>query len=307
MTERDETLSILMSVAIDPKRSLPMFDAKKLLDMLVQSGAGGAGGQQGMGSVLGQVGSVVGSVLGQATSGVRQAAGEIDARTGASTRASEMVTGATGRTPTDFLTQAKELAGRNQLATGAALGGLAAILLGTGAGRAITGSAARMGGLALIGGLAYKAFQNYQAGRPVLDLQGAAASLGGSTPALPAPANEQDHALRLVRAMIAAASSDGIVDDTERAAIAGNLRAAGLDGEAAAYIENEFANPADIASLASGIASPEEGSQVYAAARLAIDPDTREEQDFLAALASALALDPGLVAHIDAAASSAKR
>ena len=48
------------------------------------------------------------------------------------------------------------------------------------------------------------------------------------------------------------------------------------------------------------------GAQVYAAARLAIDPDTAEEQDFLAALAGALALEPSLVAHIDAAAASAK-
>jgi uncharacterized membrane protein YebE (DUF533 family) len=282
-----------------------MFDAKKLLDLLVQSGSNTAPGQQGMDGLLGQVGSVVGSVLGQATSGVKQAASEIDTATGASGRAGDMLANATGRSPSDFLAQAKELAGKNQLATGAALGGLAAILLGTGAGRAVTGTAARMGGLALIGGLAYKALQNYQAGKPLLDLKSAASELTGQN-TLPAPANEQAHAMRLVRAMIAAASADGIIDDHERAAIAGNLKASGLDAEAAAFLENEFANPADIATLIEGLAGPEEASQVYAAARLAIDPDTREEQDFLAALASSLALDAGLIAHIDAAASSAK-
>ena len=281
-----------------------MFDAKKLLDLLLQSGGSATGGQN-LNSMLGQVGSVVGSVLGQATSGVKQAATEIDARTGASTKASDMLTQATGTTPGGFLAQAKELAGKNQLATGAAIGGLAAILLGTGAGRKITGSAARMGGLALIGGLAYKALQNYQAGKPLLDLQGAANELTGQQ-ALPAPANEQGHALRLVRAMIAAASADGIVDAQERAAIAGNLKAAGLDQEAASFIENEFANPADISTLAEGIGSPDEAAQVYAAARLAIDPDLQEEQDFLAALAETLKLEAGLVAHIDAAAASAK-
>lgn len=281
-----------------------MFDAKKLLDMLVQSG--GSAGSQNLNSVLGQVGSMVGSVLNQASSGVKQAATEIDSRTGASTKAGDMVTQATGRSPTDFLTQAKELAAKNQLATGAAIGGLAAILLGTGAGRSITASAARMGGLALIGGLAYKALQNYQAGKPLLDLQGAANGLPGQTPALPAPTTEQDRALRLVRAMIAAASADGIVDATERAAIAGNLKAAGLDAEAAQFLEQEFANPADISTLAEGLTTPEEGAEVYAAARLAIDPDLQEEQDFLAALAQALNLEPGLVAHIDAAAASAK-
>ncbi len=283
-----------------------MFDAKKLLDLLVQSGSGTTPGGQNLGSVLGQVGSVVGSVLNQATAGVKQGASELDARTDASGKFGEMVAGATGKSPTDFLAQAKDLAGKNQLATGAALGGLAAILLGTGAGRAITGTAARLGGMALIGGLAYKALQNYQAGKPLLDLQGAAGTLTG-TNALPAPANEQQHALRLVRAMIAAASADGIVDDKERAAIAGNLKASGLDDEASHFIAQEFANPADISTLVSGIASPDEAAQVYAAARLAIDPDTREEQDFLAALAGALQLEPGLIAHIDAAANSAKQ
>lgn len=283
-----------------------MFDAKKLLDLLVQSGSGATPGGQNLGSVLGQVGSVVGSVLNQATAGVKQGASEIDARTGASGKFSEMVAGTTGKSPTDFLTQAKELAGKNQLATGAALGSLAAILLGTGAGRSITGTAARLGGMALIGGLAYKALQNYQAGKPLLDLQSAAGQITGQN-TLPAPANEQQHALRLVRAMIAAASADGIVDDKERAAIAGNLRASGLDDEASQFIAQEFANPADISTLVGGIASPEEAAQVYAAARLAIDPDTREEQDFLAALAAALHLEPGLIAHIDAAANSAKQ
>lgn len=283
-----------------------MFDAKKLLDMLVQSGGQSGAGGQGLNAVLGQVGSVVGSMLNQAGGGVKQAATEIDNRTGASTRATDLVTQATGRSPADFLTQAKELASRNQLATGAAIGGLAAVLLGTKAGRSITSSAAQMGGLALIGGLAYKALQNYQAGKPLLDLQGAANNLPGQVPALPAPTPEQDRALRLVRAMIAAASADGIIDATERAAIAGNLKAAGLDAEAAQFLEQEFANPADISTLASGLTTAEEAAEVYAAARLAIDPDLQEEQDFLAALASSLNLEPGLVAHIDAAAASAK-
>ncbi len=106
--------------------------------------------------------------------------------------------------------------------------------------------------------------------------------------------------------MIAAASADGIVDATERAAIAGNLKAAGLDAEAAQFLEQEFANPADISTLSAGLTTAEEAAEVYAAARLAIDPDLQEEQDFLSALASSLNLEPGLVAHIDAAAASAK-
>lgn len=56
--------------------------------------------------------------------------------------------------------QAVQMAKDNPLAAGA----LAAVLLGTGTGRQITGTAIRFGGLAAIGGLAYKAYQNYKNG-----------------------------------------------------------------------------------------------------------------------------------------------
>jgi uncharacterized membrane protein YebE (DUF533 family) len=245
-------------------------------------------------------------VLNQAQSGVQQGASQINNATGIGDKASGMLQQATGQSPADLLTKAKNLAAANPLATGAALGGLAAVLLGTSAGRSITGSVAKLGGMALVGGLAYKALQNYQAGKPLMDSGNAANELAQQPPALPAPADGQAHAMRLVRAMIAAASADGVIDATERQAIMGNLKAAGLGADAAQFLNNEFANPADIGTLAEGVSGSDEAAQVYAAARLAIDPDTQEEQDFLAALAEKLAIDAGLVAHIDAAASSAK-
>lgn len=284
-----------------------MFDARKLLDALVSAGSqSGAPGQGGLGGMLGQVANIAGQVLNQATGGVQQGATQVDQATGASQKATDMLRQATGQSPADLLAKAKNLAAQNPLATTAAIGGLAAVLLGTGAGRKITGSVARMGGMALVGGLAYKALQNYQAGKPLLDLQGAAQELQAEQKALPAPQASQEQALRLVRAMIAAASSDGVVDEAERATIIGNLKAAGLEAEAAQFIEGEFANPADIGTLAAGISGQEEAAQVYAAARLAIDPDTDDEQAFLSALAAELSLDTSLVAHIDAAAASAK-
>jgi uncharacterized membrane protein YebE (DUF533 family) len=284
-----------------------MFDARKLLDALVSAGSqGGGAGQAGLGGMLGQVANMAGQVLNQAAGGVKQGATEVDQTTGISQKASDFLQQKTGQTPADLLAKAKDMAAKNPLAAGAAIGGLAAVLLGTGAGRAITGSVARMGGMALVGGLAYKALQNYQAGKPLLDLQGAAQDLQAEQKALPAPNASQEQALRLVRAMIAAASADGVVDAAERAAITGNLKAAGLDAEAAQFIDAEFASPADIGTLAAGVSGQEEAAQVYAAARLAIDPDTDDERNFLEALAAELALDASLVAHIDAAAASAK-
>ena len=281
-----------------------MFDARKLLDALVSAGSQG-GGQKQLGGMLGQVTSMAGQVLNQATGGVRQGATEINQQTGATQKASDFLRRTTGQNPADLVARAKDLAAKNPVATGVAIGGLAAVLLGTGAGRKIAGSAARMGGMALVGGLAYKALQNYQAGKPLLDLQNVAQDLQQPR-ALPPPSTDNDQALRLVRAMVAAASSDGIVDETERQAIVGNLKAAGIEAEAAQFLESEFANPADPVTLAQGITNPEEAAQVYAAARLAIDPDTADEQAFLQALAGELRLDPSLVAHIDAAASNVK-
>ena len=66
----------------------------------------------------------------------------------------------TESTVRDKASEVTQLAKDNPLATGA----LAAVLLGTGAGRAVTGSAIKLGGLAAIAGLAYKAYQNYQTG-----------------------------------------------------------------------------------------------------------------------------------------------
>ncbi|MFM8749035.1 tellurite resistance TerB family protein [Rhabdaerophilum sp.] len=281
-----------------------MFDARKLLDALVSAGSQG-GGQKQLGGMLGQVTSMAGQVLNQATGGVRQGATEINQQTGATQKASDFLRRTTGQNPADLVARAKDLAAKYPVATGVAIGGLAAVLLGTGAGRKIAGSAARMGGMALVGGLAYKALQNYQAGKPLLDLQNVAQDLQQPR-ALPPPSTDNEQALRLVRAMVAAASSDGIVDETERHAIVGNLKAAGIEAEAAQFLESEFANPADPVTLAQGITNPEEAAQVYAAARLAIDPDTADEQAFLKALAGELQLDPSLVAHIDAAASNVK-
>src|SRR5262249_10080362 len=110
---------------------------------------------------------ILGQVLGQATSGIREGAGRIDEATGASRYARDAMSQATGRTPEELLAQLKEFLANNRLGAGAALGGLGALVLGTGAGRSLAGSAVKFGSLALIGGLAYQAYQNYQQGRPL--------------------------------------------------------------------------------------------------------------------------------------------
>jgi uncharacterized membrane protein YebE (DUF533 family) len=304
-----------------------MFDSKKLLDALMGA-PGGAGGSfsDTLGKVAGEVkqgiqqghtgkpgsgggfASVIGQVLGQAASGVQDAARGVETRTGVGQKANDALKQATGgQGAGDLLARARELAGQNQLATGAAIGGLAAILLGTGGGRDIAAGAAKLGGLAMIGGLAYKAFQNYQQGKPLIGLGGVEAAPDES-PFGQTSDETQDQAtsLLLIRAMIAAASADGIVDNAERSRIVGGLQQAGLDVDAAKFLDQEFTHPATVQSLIAGATTPAVATQVYTAARLAVDPDHPAEQRFLAQLSSGLKLDPQLVTNIDAAARSAQ-
>jgi uncharacterized membrane protein YebE (DUF533 family) len=54
------------------------------------------------------------------------------------------------------------------------------------------------------------------------------------------------------------------------------------------------------------VQTPEKAAQVYAAARLAIDPDTLQEREFLRQLAESLDLDPALARQIDEAAAQVR-
>ncbi|MGO4286159.1 DUF533 domain-containing protein [Bosea sp. TAB14] len=293
-----------------------MFNAKSLLDALVNAGsqaAGQTGQQGGLSGVLGGLaeqvqrsgglGGLAGQILTQATQGLGDAARQTGVQQGASD-ALGRATG--GRTPDELLAQAKGVLTSNPALATAVLGGLGALVFGTGAGRSVAASAAKLGGMALIGGLAYRAYQNYQAGKPLLD--------GNHQQILPAPAGSgfepqaatEATALTLIRAMIAAAAADGNIDAQERGAILGGLKDAGLDAEAHDWLTKEMAKPASIDQLADAAASPEMAAQIYTAARIAINPDTPAEKDFLAGLAGSLGLDAELVANIDAAASAAK-
>jgi uncharacterized membrane protein YebE (DUF533 family) len=248
---------------------------------------------------------VLGQILGQATAGVKEGAQRADDATGASGQLRDILTRTTGKSPEELMNSAKELVEKNKMGAGAAAGGLGAIVLGTETGRALAGSAIKIGALALIGGLAYKAVQNYQAGKPVL---------GGAPQALvEAPTGSgfepravtNDSALLYIRAMIAAAAADGRLDETEMNKIIGGLKQMGLDREAEQFLANELNNPATTEALASGVHGDAEAVQVFTAARIAIDLDTAEEHDFLVRLANDLGLERDLAAHVDATARQA--
>lgn len=276
-----------------------MFDAKKLLNELF--GAGGAN------SPLDKIGGVLGGLLNDSVSGAKEGAAAIEQKTGIGAKADAALKSATGKSGGDLFEQAKSFAGQNKAVTGAALGGLGLLLLGTRGGRGFVGGAATLGGLAMVGGLAYKAWQKHQAGEaPAAQAQIEAAPDASPFGETGNPEQDNETSMLVLRAMIAAAASDGVIDNAERSRIIGALESAGLDVHTAKFLDAEFAKPATIAELAAAANTPALAAQAYTAARIAIEPDGMKEKAFLMNLAVALGLDAGLVAQIDAGASGAK-
>ncbi|QFR33258.1 tellurite resistance TerB family protein [Ancylobacter sp. TS-1] len=272
------------------------FDAKRLLDQFLTPQAGGqgqAGGnvpaqQNPLGGLLGGLTGALGGGSAGGSAGGAPAAGG------------------------DMVGRAKDYLSNNggSLASGAAAGALVSLVLGSKGGRKMAGNAVALGGLALVGTLAYKAYQNYQqGGQPQ---QAATPPEPAQLPPAHSPfhPDQADHThfeVTLLRTMIAASLADGHIDDVERAAISAKLGEEGarLD-EAERFLTAELARPASPESLAAAISRPEEAAEVYITALLAIDADNNAERAFLARLASALKLDPELVPHLQAAARAAR-
>lgn len=182
--------------------------------------------------------------------------------------------------------------------TGAA--GLAAgMLLSGGKPTKMLGNAARLGAMAAVGGLAYKAWQSYQ------EKQSSNSSVPDEDPFIPAPGNEaaqEELGKTLVRAMIAAAKADGRIDAEEKEAIFERLKAMPLSAEEKAWVFDELSAPLDINAVVARADTPEHAAEIYAASLVAITADTPAEQAYLQALAAKLRLEPALITEIHKAA-----
>ncbi|MBR0648151.1 tellurite resistance TerB family protein [Roseomonas terrae] len=188
------------------------------------------------------------------------------------------------------------------LAGAAAAGGLLSLLVGKKKGRG--GSFLSHGGAALLGALADRAVQNWQAGRQpagaVPPTQNDVASvdprfLPGAAPA----AGGEPFELSLIRAMIGAARADGHIDAEEHRRIFAQVEQAGLDAEAKAFVFDTLNAPVGVSEVAAAATTQEQASELYLVSRLAVDPDDPSERAYLEALAHRLKLPGDLVAHLD--------
>ncbi len=195
------------------------------------------------------------------------------------------------------------LTGPGGLATGAAAGGLAAMLMGGAKPKKLAKNALKVGGVALVGGLAYKAWRDWQGNKapvqPGADTGPMVAPVG--SPFLPDTDEEHQTLTRsLLRAMVAAAKADGHITLEERGKIISQLDSLNIDASDHAFIRQELERPADVEAIVRDATSPELAAELYAASLLAIDPEGDAERGYLALLAARLKLEPELVKHLHA-------
>ena len=204
---------------------------------------------------------------------------------------------------------AKQSGDLGKYATGAAAGGVLAMLLGSKRGRSLGGSALKLGSVAAIGTLAWKVYQDHQAKQQVQPPASAAGAPQAmpSVPgfaALPAPQLEL-HSQAMLKAMIAAAKADGHMDDRERGLVEAELTRTEADPATRQWVEAELRRPVEPADVASASTSPEMAAEIYLASALVADETTTMERAYLDELARQLKLAPELKLALEAKARAA--
>ena len=193
-------------------------------------------------------------------------------------------------------------------ATGAAVGGVLGLLLGSRGGRRLGGKVLKTGSVVALGALAWKAYGDWQrqnaAGAAPAAAPAAAPPAAAGFAALPAPQVEV-HSRAMLKALIAAAKSDGHLDDAERGQVEAALQRLQADAETRTWVDAEVRRPVDPGDVAAAATSPELAAEIYLTSLLVVDDTTVMERAYLDELARQLKLAPGLKAELEARAAAA--
>lgn len=192
------------------------------------------------------------------------------------------------------------------LASGAAAGGVMALLMSNKSARKVAGKAAGYGSAALLGGLAFKAFNQWKGNNASPQNAGTAQANGTAqgngvtagvpnTPTEPSLLAINDNAqpnpefqLTLIKSMIAASKADGHIDDAEQKVIFEAINTMNLSNADKAMLYGLMRQPIYIQELTLGADTLEQKSEVYLASCIAIENDTQAEEQYLQELAQAL-------------------
>lgn len=169
------------------------------------------------------------------------------------------------------------------LGAGAVGGGLVSLLMGSKKskkiGKKLGKNALKVGGVAVLGALAYKVYNDYQSKQVST----------GTTENF--DAQDDYHSELILKAMIAAAKADGHVDQQEMAHIESTLEQSGADNTLQQLVHVELNKPLDPAEVAKLARSPQQASEVYLASLIVIDEQNFMEKAYLQELAKQLRLD----------------
>lgn len=213
--------------------------------------------------------------------------------------------------------------------TGALAAGAIALLFGSKGTRKFASKAARLGGTAAIGGLAYKAYSDWQAQQATQSGgQGgtpAAASVQTGSAADTASAQSFSGTLDLaqfeqsgtpisslpdvaararsesiIQAMISAARADGHIDNDEMALITRQIGSFELERDVTSFLLNELNKPVSVEAIAALADTPETAAELYIASALVVDIESPAERAYLDELAAAMHIDAGMIPHLEA-------
>jgi uncharacterized membrane protein YebE (DUF533 family) len=177
------------------------------------------------------------------------------------------------------------------LAGGAVAGGIMSLIMANKSARKVAGTAAAYGSAALLGGLAYKAYKNWQAGQhdqaPIAENSFTSAELLSA-----------DFQLTLIKGMIGAAKADGQIDAEEQSRIFKSIDQMDLTTQTKAMVFDLIRHPVSIEEIASGAHTMEQKTEVYLLSSMVIEPDHPAEKQWLANLAESLGLPQDLAAHL---------
>ena len=188
---------------------------------------------------------------------------------------------------------------------GAAAGSIVALLMSNKSARKFAGTAASYGGSAVLGGLAFKAFKNWQlnnydqsAGARWSATRNSDSTIGyenyhyGSHVAAP------DYELKLIKAMIAAAKADGHIDAEEQQKIFQSVARINLTSEMKAMVFDMLNHPIAMEEIVAGVHDIGQRSELFLAACLVVDPDIPSVKVHLDLMANALVLPEELKQQI---------
>lgn len=216
---------------------------------------------------------------------------------------------------------------------GGLAGSVAGNMLSGKKGKKMAKGAMKMGGIAAVGALAFGAYKKYNENKQVghnapsaqvphqpanpFDTNRQAPAENQSVPLQAAPlqpastnspfmpaeddtAGQENLSNILVRAMIAAARADGVLDAKESQVIFQRIQSLDISDEERNILIGEMGKPVNMDEIVNSATCEEMAAEIYIVSLLAIDVDTIEEQSYLAMLAARLKLPAQLVQELHA-------